>query len=301
MRALTLLFLSALKLLASQHSDAIYNQIKDIKAPSSKDYQLIQDYLDNGFILYRDRMIDWRGNPLPRDVKIYSDKKNITYKVKSVNVKKKDRDNCIVLYSTFYENYPDLVSQTYESIINSSYKGHIIYRIGGFPNEQGGDIVKAHLPRAFKVAAFKEAYDLGFKYVLWLNAGMIPMIDLAKIFKRIKTKGVFGYLLPYNIRMLCHRNEHIHALNISRHSAFKCFSIHSSILGINFEDEKGLAFFNMWYDKTTNHEQFSFLPLSNTCNLSYIANQFFQRSSFPNFFDHVNTDSEDQLEFTYLK
>jgi len=49
------------------------------------------------------------------------------------------------------------------------YRGHLLLRIGGFPNVEKGGLKICHVPYAFKVAALLEARNLGFEEIFgWI-------------------------------------------------------------------------------------------------------------------------------------
>jgi hypothetical protein len=67
----------------------------------------------------------------------------------------------------------------------------VIYRLGGWPNVEGGSLILAHVPYAFKVCYFKEVERLGYKRALWLDTSVVPLVSLNEIFKSIQDKGLF--------------------------------------------------------------------------------------------------------------
>jgi len=283
----------------SPYSDAIYNQVVDITDPTQEEYDLIQDYLYNGMIPGREAMIDWKNEPIPRDLRISPEQgERIINGLITVKSKRKARENCVILYASFNGDYSTNLYKTILAIRRSDFVGHIRYQIGGWPNTSAGDLVFCHLPRAFKACSFKAAYDLGYKKVLWLNAGMIPTISLNTIFERIGEDGIFGYLLPYSIRVYCQRNEHISALNISLEKAMASFCVSSRAIGLDLENTTSLTLFNDWYSHTVEKESFSFLPHSNICNLSHIIQKYYGKSTFWPIHTYVNTGDQNE-EFTY--
>jgi hypothetical protein len=71
------------------------------------------------------------------------------------------------------------------------YKGAIYYRIGGYPNPTGEEICYAGTPYAFKIFALKEALDLGFENVLWLDTAVWPLSSTQEVFEQIEKEGFF--------------------------------------------------------------------------------------------------------------
>ncbi len=171
---------------------SLYSQIKDIYRPSLEDYRFVQDFLIFG-----------KRENLDRLGEIYTDRtKNMRIIGESpeefpksgkipVNCSSMDRENCVVLYSTFNLNYPKGLKRLLKHILESDFKGHVLYRLGGWPDAEGGSLTLAHVPYAFKVSYFKEAQRLGFKRVLWLDVAVVPLVSLNHIFDMIQDKGCF--------------------------------------------------------------------------------------------------------------
>jgi len=123
----------------------VYGNIKDIRHPTNDDYRLIQEYLRNGKRgLYR-----LQDNALlARSIKIIgnSDQELPQSWMSCVNCSSADKENCVIMYSTFNRNYPNALKRVVKTIENSDFRGHVLYRIGGWPNVEGGDLVLSHVP-----------------------------------------------------------------------------------------------------------------------------------------------------------
>ncbi len=105
-----------------------------------------------------------------------------------VNAERNEKENCIVVYASFTENEPKLLARLIKLICQSDFKGHILYHLGGWPD---GAPTLTHVPSAHRIAAIKEAQNLGYKRVLWLDPATIPLVSLNDIFASIQEKGYF--------------------------------------------------------------------------------------------------------------
>jgi len=98
-----------------------------------------------------------------------------------------------------------------------------------------------------KIKAIKDAADLGFKYLLWLDSS-ITLIEgktLETIFNYIKEKGV--YLYPSG--WLSGQTANLKALEFygtNTNEQMQVNEVASNVVGINLESKIGKAFFDSW-------------------------------------------------------
>lgn len=183
--------LPELPLIATSLPASIYRQIQDITHPTLGDYRFIQNYLRNGKRDNLDRLGNMQeGLKAMKLIGPSSEEVPMTGSV-HLNCSVADRENCILLYSTFNRNYPNGLKRLLQRIIDSDYKGHVLYRLGGWPDEDGGSLVLSHVPYAFKPSFFKQAQRMGFKRILWLDTSVVPLVSLNQIFAMIEEKGYF--------------------------------------------------------------------------------------------------------------
>ncbi len=170
---------------------SIYRQIKDIAHPTLSDYRFVQNYLHNGKRDNLNRLGNMEAGL--REMKLIgTSPEEVPFSgTVHLNCDINDRENCVIVYSTFNRNYPNGLKRLLKHIIDSDFKGHILYRIGGWPDEESGSLVLSHVPYAFKPSFFKEAQKLGFKRVLWLDTAVVPLVSLNEIFAMIEEKGYF--------------------------------------------------------------------------------------------------------------
>lgn len=245
------------QLIADQYADAIYAKIPDICHPTRDDYKIIQDYLSFGHRSLIGDLKPWQylGKAVHFKLLPRSNKEKIEHGIIPVNCTLEDKKNCVVLYSSFNHLYPKSLKHIIEVICNSSFKGHILYRIGGWPDLLGEGLKFAHLPFAFKVCAFREAKNLGYQNVLWLDASVIPLQNLNEIFAVIEEQGYFTFLTQFNMAELCNKR----VCNIMKidypDQATTIPACLPGILGFNFKDAKAKEAFDRWYAITKDREE----------------------------------------------
>ncbi len=287
----------------NQYSDAVYASIPDIYNPTLVDYQAIEDYIHTGVYPYIGRVINWEVEQRPRDLKLTPRPgESLRYRIRAVNLNNPNkRRNCIILYTSFNDDSPTKLRQLFRQIRNSNFKGHVIYRVGGWPNIEAGNLIYAHLPNSYIMCAFAEALRLGFRRVLWLNPNVRAEIRYRKIFKKIKQASFFAYSLPYKLSQLLQRKEYILSFNISENRASKIYTLFSGIIGLDFTDSTALNLFLDWQKLIKSSDMPSLTPYRSASSLSYVASNYYDKSHFPLFYDHVDTPNStgaQDLEFT---
>lgn len=299
---------------ADENADTVYATIEDICNPTLDDYKKIEYFLNVG-----------KRKFLPTiDNKQYSNKSKVfrltpkngsghimTHEIIPINCSIEDKENCIILYGSCNFLYPQSILTLVNILKESSFKGHIIYRIGGWPNVEGGDLNLAHIPYSFKVCAFNEAYRLGFKRALWLDAPVRPHTDLNNLFLKIEKDGFFTYKVDASLANLCSDDSHYKALHTTKYKAYQTYTITAGFLGIDFTHMKGLKVFKEWYDVTKYFEKASNTNWVETAVLSVILNKYYKQNSFANWKIHTkcpqsasiggNNASGEDLHFSYDK
>lgn len=227
---------------------SVYANISDITNPTISDLRYLQYHLKNDkrpLIKYlKDKEF------IPRELKIIGDKPNEMPESGhyAVNISEDERENCIIIYSTFNQWYPRGVKRLVDSVVKSDFKGHIYWKIGGWPNIEGGDLVLAHVPFAFKVCFFKEVQKLGFKRVLWVDASILPSPyhSLNEIFDMIEDDGYFVQGNFHNVGPFCNE-EAANAFGLTLAQTDNILSVSAAILGIDFTNPIGSQVIDLWY------------------------------------------------------
>lgn len=233
----------------------IYSQIENLKNLTLSDYQFIQDFLKLG---KRDKLgllkdMEWRA----RNIKIIGE--NVQEFPKSglvlVNSTLAEKENCILIYSSFNDRYPQGLLRLLHSIENSDYKGHVLYRIGGWPNVDGGGIVLSHVPYGFKIAFFQEAERLGYKKVLYLDSAIVPIASLNTIFDSIASKG---YFVMGNSHMV---GPYINStaasfFGLNHAAAYQIPSCSAGIFGLDLRNQRIKIALDWWFKSAIDSDAF---------------------------------------------
>lgn len=238
----------------STYHSAIYSQIKDIFHPTLEDYRLIQHYLHYGerpnigllthheSTHYTDRARNFKIiGDLPHEIPVVDDV--------AINCSNEDKDNVILTYASFNNNYPRGLVRLVELIKQTDYRGHLLYRIGGWPNTEGGNLLSAHVPYGFKACFFKEAERLGYKRVLWMDSSFYPAVSLNKIFAHIKDNGYFfidtNYIVGHYFNPFAAQT-----LEITMDEANQIRSCAAGLFGVDLTHPIGLEIMNRFYQAT---------------------------------------------------
>ena len=271
----------------NKEADLLYGSLTNLCGPTQEDYKQVESYLQNEQRPFVD-LIELRAyRDKSKKMRLASKHQQNIYKIIPVNTNLEERNNCILLYCTWNELYPKSVETLLSIIKKSNFVGHVIYRVGGFPGEQYGDLSLAHIPFSFKVCAFMEAYRLGYKQALWLDAPIRPHIDLNTIFQRTREKGLFCYYDTTKFTQYCKAPHNYQLIDLSREMAEKLFTVALGIVGINFTDYRGLSVLHEWYYETKYNPKSSFTAFVETTILSKIINKYYQQKDFRYFLSNV--------------
>lgn len=274
MKALHIVFFSHLLLASALNADdhyapiPVYSQIKDILHPTDDDYRLIQDYLSNGERSIIKRLNDYEPNA--RNFKIIGEGQGQLPQFGSVAVNSNDtdRENCVIVYSSFNKNYPRGLKRLVKLLAASDFKGHVLWRLGGWPNAEGGSLPLAHVPYAFKVSFFKEAQRLGYKRAFWLDTSIVPHVSMNTIFDMIQEKGYFIMGNSHMIGPYMHGTA-ADAFGLTLEQTHSIPSCSAGITGIDFTNPMGLQILDAWHQAAHNAVAF-FSPRSDQNALSMV-------------------------------
>jgi hypothetical protein len=208
---------------ADEELTTLWDSISDIRKPSHADYLKIQNYLQHGRRPYLDVIFDHLVSkgivPFDQIDRAHTIHNRVLQKMQFVGPQGEmpifkttclgdaapdDKSRCIILFSSYnqdynqwdsFSNYADKVNRLISELHQTGFKGHVVYRIGGFPLEEKGGVRLIHVPYAFKLLSFIEASQMGYDEVLWVDLSMHPTNDLSSLFTSIKDRG---YLLLGN-------------------------------------------------------------------------------------------------------
>lgn len=275
-RQLSLLMLGVMfyTCLANLHADDIYadipvyQELSNLFDPTEEDLFKVQDYLTHGERSIIQYLKDYEPNA--RNLKIIGTipEEQPEYGDIAVNCDESERENCLIVYASFNKNYPRGLKRLVNFVKNSDFRGHILYRIGGWPNLEEGSLALAHVPYAFKVSFFKEARAKGFKRALWLDTAILPVVSLNTIFDMIQKKGYFSMGNSHNIGPYM-TSPAIQAFGLTFEEANQIPSCSAGITGVDFTTNVGRTIVDQWYRAAQNKVAF-FSPRSDQNALSII-------------------------------
>ena len=241
----------------------LWASISDIDQPSTEDHVSIDRYLESGKRPYLKPLYDSlaqfdltvrpsyeRRLRLIRNFRLLGPNgEHPIFEKYCLQTRDDDLNRCILIYGSQNGIYPKKTRLLLEELKQCGYRGHILVRIGGFPNTANGGLKICHVPYSFKAAFLKEAQLLGYKNVLWLDTAIHPLTDLDSLFKEIESKGIFlleiGTLLDNAPSHLTSAAETLH-LNPQLYSKIKHLS--SGIIGLNFSKETPISLLNLWLE-----------------------------------------------------
>lgn len=249
----------------------IYNQIADIRNPTIADLQLIQYYISHSKRPMIARLKDKEF--IPQGFRFVGDSPNEYPKVHFavVNSPAWERENCVIIYSSFNERYPKGAKRLFDRISNSDFKGHVYCRIGGWPDLESGSLVLAHVPFAFKPCFFREMRNAGYKRVLWVDASILPYASLNKIFGFIREKGYYMQANVHNVDEYMNEDT-ARYFGLTCAETAKILSCSAAIIGMDFTDPKVNALLDAWYDAAKDPYAF-YSPRSDQTALSILMTQ----------------------------
>jgi hypothetical protein len=180
--------------------------------------------------------------------------------IQAINTGADDRDCCIITYASLDPPYPSLLQQLLQKLPDV-FQGHVLYRIGGWPGMESGCLLHCHVPYSFKVCAFEEAYRLGYKKVLWLDARAEPLRSLAPLFEKMEQDGcLYRYAHGKLLRKLV-TTEILEDFQLSRQQIQKYRHIASGILGFDCSKPMILALLREWHASVERGRSFyTFFP-----------------------------------------
>lgn len=282
---------------------SLYKQIQDIHHPTLQDYGLIQDYLSNAARENIERLGDME--PRMRALKIIGSNPGEfpIFGSCNVNCSSDDRENCLLLYSTFNLSYPKGLKRLLQEVKESDFKGHILYRMGGWPNAEGGSLPLCHVPYAFKACFFQEAKRLGFKRVLWLDTAAVPLVSLNEIFSTIEKTGHFVMGNSHMIGPFMDPHVAVY-FGVTDDETYKIPSCSAGLFGLDFSNKQSCKILDAWYKAAFDKDAF-FSRRSDQTALSILLYQaniqdFVDLDRMPHSRNEIKPDSLFLLDREYV-
>ncbi len=231
----------------------LWSSVVDITHPTLDEYRLIENYISYGERPYLTELYFRHSRiKMIRNFKLIGPEGQMPIIEKySFNVTEKTKQRCILLFTSPNGIYPQKARRVLSEIEKCGYSGHVLLRIGGFPNTEFGGLKLAHVPYAFKVAFLREAQLLGYKEVLWIDTAIHPLTDLELVFKEIETHGYF--LLWIGSLASGERLHYLSAaksLGISKDSYEHIRHISSAMIGLKMDHPQAIRCLESWYRAT---------------------------------------------------
>ncbi len=250
----------------------IYQEIADICHPSLEDLLTIQQYQLSADRPILSRLRDTEFIPrtfkmvgtLPEEAPFYS--------WLAINAPEDERENCVICYSSYNQRYPKGCKRLFAKIAKSDFRGHMHIRIGGWPNIEAGDLALSHVLFAFKPCFFREMQRLGYQRVLWLDASILPVVSLNRIFEMIQEDGYFVQENSHTLEPFMNEDT-AHAFNLSFEEACALQSCSAAIIGIDFTNERACQLIDAWYEAAKDPYAF-YSPRSDQTAISVLLHKF---------------------------
>ncbi len=239
--------------------DDVYAEIKDICNPSKSDWKKIQHYINKGdrpYLKWLDTFDSGHQNDglrydlRARNFNFLSYKKHVTdfsLHQEFIGASEEDRENCIICYASFNSNFSKKITRLSKRLKDSGFKGHFLYRIGGFPDVKGGSLKLIHVPYSFKVCLFREVEKLGYKRVLWMDTSFKPLKNFAHLFDVIQKDGYFMAALYGDSLRLRSSKKVQQSFNLSDAEMLSIQEVASGLIGVDFSQQKGREIIANWY------------------------------------------------------
>lgn len=249
-------------------ANKIYSSLSNLCNPTLADYQMIQEYLTHGNRSMIKRLQDYEPNARHFTIIGKTPQELPKAGMIPVNCTAHEKENCLIVYASFNKNYPRGLKRLVKLISDSDFQGHILYRLGGWPDVAGGSLRLAHVPYAFKVSFFKEAQRLGYKRALWLDTAIVPVISLNEIFKIIEDKGYFIMGNSHMVGPYMHPSA-ADSFGMTLDSCHHIPSCSAGICGLDFTHDTGNSILFHWFRAAENPNAF-YSPRSDQNALSII-------------------------------
>ncbi len=268
MQSVILFFLVFINSVFCSYSDA---EIEDLlmvlsnpSNPSLEDYRKIEHYFEYGERPYlammkknthvSEREFDFRISQL-RNFKLVGPNGEMPIlQLFASNVTEDTKDRCILIYGSYNPHYPGRVLRLAEELKECGYSGYIMLRIGGIPDLSHGGARLCMIPYTWRVHLFKEAVRQGFTKILYLDASLHPLTDLAAAFDVIDDYGLFSCTTG---GWPCDEfADYIRYVGIPVERRYEIPWIYGHTMGLNFTNEKICQLFQRWDQEMHRIENF---------------------------------------------
>jgi hypothetical protein len=216
------------------------------------------------------------------------------FRIVLLNTTRDDKRCCIITYASYNKGYPRGVLLLKNRLKEIGFKGHFLYRIGGWPDCEGGSLPLVRIPYAFKPCLFQEAKRLGYELVLWLDSSIRPCQSLEEIFTEIKERGYIFYPAGHTLERYCNRQA-MQSLGADPNEAAQIKSVAGGLVGFNLSHPMGQHLLDRWTKAAWDGKSF-FSPRCDQSALSIIAHlagcsRFYEPHRIAYFPEQINTET----------
>ncbi|NNM42782.1 MAG: hypothetical protein HKM07_00370 [Chlamydiae bacterium] len=241
--------------------ERVFSKIKDLRSPTLEEYKQIQEFLRYGKREYLAPFyLPIKGENKTgigrarRVIQLVSDQDEMPVFEINRLVANKQNKNCILLYSSYDPMYAKRIDVLRTELRQKGFQGDILIRKGGYPYMNKEGIKLCHIPYSWKVAFFKEAIELGYKNILWIDLSLYPLKNLQEIFTLLEQKGHLclsgGVNLDFGYKYGHHLDGAIHSLKISNAHLAQIPHITTTIVGFNADNPKSMKVISEWFEET---------------------------------------------------
>lgn len=235
----------------------LWGGIQDICNPTLEEYQKIDQYLVSGARPYLDRLR--KANPANPDrlrsilaLRLLGlNQEEPVFETHLFDTDESIKKRCIVLYASSNGIYQAKARKLLREIEECGYQGHVLLRIGGFPNTPFGGLKICHVPYSFKVAFLQEAKMLGYEQILWIDLAIHPLENFETVFREIRHTGwFFTNVGSLDDNRPTHLPQAAGNLGITTSLYNRIPHISSSMIGLNMKNTKAIQLLEQWYCET---------------------------------------------------
>jgi hypothetical protein len=219
--------------------------------PTEEDFKKLETYHSNFYDSHKESLIplfkDKRFNLLKNFKFSSTDKVKLEKELQKIyfNGDPNKKDQCIICYISCHRNYYLKLQRLIDYLKLTKYKGHLIYRIGGWPDTQNGSLFYFNTPYAFKPFLFNEVKNLGYKKVLFLDTSICLKKPVNEMFDWISDSGFVLY--SDNQRYITTISTYlIESIKLTEKETSGGRRFCAGILGLNFRNPKCVLFLNKW-------------------------------------------------------
>ena len=229
-------------------------QVSSWHSPTTDDYKKLEAYIENFYDVNKSELFplfQQKRFQLLRNFKFVEGESQVPPKLECIcfGEEEAEKDECIICYASCssVKNYSLGVERLINLLKKTGYRGHLLYRIGGWPDIHKGSLIYFNVPYSFKAFLFDEVRDFGYKKVLWLDASMCPNKSLEPIFERIREAGI---VLSTDNQVFSRTISSyvIQGMRLTPDEVKNTRRFASGVIGLNFEMDMPNSFLDSWLE-----------------------------------------------------